>query len=76
MEKERISGSKKEDDYRAKDYHRPSDQVTSEWNFDGAIEDLKLLFMVGKQVATSEKWPAWKEGSEFKKLREPATASR
>jgi len=31
--------------------------------------------MVGKSVATNEKWPAWKEGSEFKKLREPATAS-
>jgi len=69
-------GKQKEDDYRAKDYHRPSDEINSNWNFDGAVEDLKLLFMVGKQVATNETWPAWKEGSEFKKLREQTTASR
>jgi Zn-dependent M28 family amino/carboxypeptidase len=63
-------GKQQEDDYREKHYHRPSDQITSEWNLDGAIEDLKLLFMVGKHVADTEKWPTWKEGSEFKKFRE------
>ena len=74
--KSKDFGKQKEDDYRAKDYHRPSDEITADWNLDGAIEDLKLLFMVGKRIATDEKWPAWKEGSEFKKLREPVTASR
>jgi Zn-dependent M28 family amino/carboxypeptidase len=63
-------GRQQEDDYRQKHYHRPSDQITGDWNLDGAIEDLKLLFMVGKHVAETEKWPAWKEGSEFKKFRE------
>jgi len=74
--KSKDFGKQKEDDYRAKDYHRPSDEITADWNLDGAIEDLKLLFMVGKRIATDEKWPAWKEGSEFKKLREPVIASR
>ena len=69
-------GKQQEDDYREKHYHRPSDQITADWNLDGAIEDLKLLFIVGKRNAAEEKWPAWKEGSEFQKLREPATASR
>ncbi|MBO9683791.1 MAG: M28 family peptidase [Flavisolibacter sp.] len=63
-------GKQKSDEYRDKHYHRPSDEITNDWNLDGAIEDLKLLFMVGKQVASNEKWPQWKEGSEFKKLRE------
>jgi Zn-dependent M28 family amino/carboxypeptidase len=63
-------GRQQEDDYRQKHYHRPSDQITGDWNLDGAIEDLKLLFMVGKHVAETEKWPAWKDGSEFKKFRE------
>ncbi|MGZ3879830.1 MAG: M28 family metallopeptidase [Flavisolibacter sp.] len=62
-------GKQQEDDYREKHYHRPSDQINSDWNLDGAIEDLKLMFMVGKHVAETEKWPQWKEGSEFKKLR-------
>lgn len=62
-------GKQKGDEYRDKHYHRPSDEITGEWNLDGAIEDLKLLFMVGKKAAMEEKWPTWKEGSEFKKLR-------
>jgi len=69
-------GKQQEDDYREKHYHRPSDQISGDWNLDGAIEDLKLLFMVGKRIAGEEKWPVWKEGSEFKKLREPATVVR
>ena len=69
-------GKQQEDEYREKHYHRPSDQISADWNLNGAIEDLKLLFMVGKRIASEEKWPAWKEGSEFRKLREPATASR
>lgn len=69
-------GKQREDEYREKHYHRPSDQINSDWNLEGAIEDLKLLFMVGKRVATEGKWPAWKEGSEFRKLRTQPTATK
>jgi Zn-dependent M28 family amino/carboxypeptidase len=62
-------GQQKQDEYREKHYHRPSDQINSQWNLDGGIEDLKLLFLVGKRVALEEEWPQWKQGSEFKKLR-------
>jgi len=67
-------GQKKEDEYTEKNYHRPSDEFTDDWNLEGAIEDLKLLFMVGKRVVSQEKWPEWKEGSEFRKLRAGSTA--
>jgi Zn-dependent M28 family amino/carboxypeptidase len=70
-------GQQKEDEYREKHYHRPSDEYNSDWNLEGAIDDLKLLFMVGKRIATEENWPGWKEGSEFKKLRDRnATAGK
>jgi len=39
-------------------------------NFEGAIDDLELLFRVGKNLANSDRWPKWKEGSEFKAVRE------
>ena len=42
----------------------------STWALDGAIDDLKLFFQVGKRLAFTEKWPEWKEGSEFKAIRE------
>ncbi|MES1220099.1 MAG: M28 family metallopeptidase [Bacteroidota bacterium] len=58
------------DEYTAKHYHRPSDQFDPKWNLNGAIEDLKLLFNVGKRLASAEKFPVWKNGSEFKAIRE------
>jgi Zn-dependent M28 family amino/carboxypeptidase len=58
-------------DYTAKYYHQPSDEFdTTRLNFEGGIEDLKLLFNVGRRLAFEETWPKWKDGSEFKSYRE------
>jgi len=64
-------GLKLQDDYIAKNYHQPSDEYNpSTWTAEGAINDLALLFRVGKRLAFEEKWPQWKQGSEFKAIRE------
>jgi Zn-dependent M28 family amino/carboxypeptidase len=64
-------GEKAEEEYRLKHYHRPSDQYDPKtWTLAGAIDDLKLLFQIGKRLAFEDKWPKWKEGSEFKAIRE------
>ncbi|MCG2613044.1 M28 family metallopeptidase [Terrimonas sp. NA20] len=69
--KGKAFGEAKKDEYTEKNYHRPSDEYTPEnWVLDGAIDDLKLFFQVGKKLASDEKWPEWKSGSEFKALRE------
>ena len=62
-------GKQKLDEYTTKYYHRPSDEYKTDWNMDGGIEDLKLLFLVGKRLAFEDKWPKWKDGSEFKGIR-------
>lgn len=62
-------GEQRETTYRAKHYHRPSDAFDPSSTFAGGIEDLKLLFLVGKKLAFEDNMPGWKEGSEFKKLR-------
>ena len=50
---------------------RPSDEYDpAKWTFDGGIDDIKLLFQVGKKLAFEEKMPQWKDGSEFKAIRE------
>lgn len=57
--------------YTQKYYHQPSDEYdTTRLNFEGGVEDLKLLFQVGKKLSFTEKWPQWKEGSEFKAIRD------
>lgn len=68
--KGKAFGEAKKDEYTEKNYHRPSDEYTPEnWVLDGAIDDLKLFFQVGKRLAFTEKWPEWKTGSEFKAKR-------
>src|SRR3569832_3360 len=69
--KDKGYGKSVEDEYTNKNYHRPSDQYDPKtWVLDGAIEDLQLLFQVGKRLAFTDKWPEWKEGSEFRAVRE------
>ena len=63
-------GQQVEAEFRQKHYHRPSDEYDpARWTL-GGIEDLKLLFQVGKRLAFQEEKPQWKEGSEFKKIRD------
>lgn len=69
-------GKKMEEEFNDKHYHQPSDQYDSSWDMSGAIEDLKLLFMVGKRLAYGHDFPNWKEGSEFKVIRDKSAGER
>jgi len=53
------------DHYVAHDYHQVSDDVRSDWDFSGAVQDMQLLFQVGYDIAQGAT-PQWKAGSEFK----------
>ena len=60
-----------EQEYIRNRYHKPSDNYQPEkWNLEGIAEDAALGFSVGYKIATSEVFPRWKRGSEFKKIRE------
>src|SRR6058998_1951338 len=63
-------GKQKRDEFVAKHYHQPSDEVDPSWDLSGAVQDVQLLFEVGYQVANGDKFPEWKAGSEFKAKRE------
>ena len=64
-------GKKMQDEYNDKNYHQPSDEYDpATWTMEGAINELKILFNVGKRIAFQKEWPKWKEGSEFKAIRE------
>jgi Zn-dependent M28 family amino/carboxypeptidase len=69
--KEAGYGATADSIYTEKHYHRPSDEYdAATWTFAGGIDDLKLLFLVGKRLAFETTMPKWKEGSEFKAIRE------
>ncbi len=56
--------------YVANDYHKTSDEFDPSWDLSGAIEDLHLLFNVGYAIATSNAFPNWREGNEFRAIRD------
>jgi Zn-dependent M28 family amino/carboxypeptidase len=49
-------------------YHQRSDKYAEDWELEGAVEDLRLLFYVGLQVAKDPARPRWKPGAEFERL--------
>ncbi|CAN5786162.1 M28 family metallopeptidase [soil metagenome] len=63
-------GQQRLDQYTANDYHKVTDEVKPDWDLTGAVQDLRLLYGVGRQVADGEQWPEWKPGTEFKARRE------
>ena len=68
--KGKVFGQQLKDDYTAKNYHQPSDNYdAATWTMEGAVYQLKLLFRVGKRLASETNFPEWKDGSEFKGIR-------
>ncbi|TMH75597.1 MAG: M20/M25/M40 family metallo-hydrolase [Betaproteobacteria bacterium] len=63
-------GEKKFNDYVAHDYHKVTDVVRPDWNLSGAVENMRLLFQVGYDVAQGARYPEWKAGAEFKARRD------
>jgi len=58
--------------WEAAHYHQPSDEMTPDWNFDGMIEDARLGFFAGLQIANADQLPAWNPGDEFEAARKAA----
>lgn len=57
--------------YLSTRYHRPADEfVPGSWAFGGLWQDGMLMYQVGSELANSTLWPMWKDGSEFKGIRE------
>ena len=71
VEKGKEYGKQLQEEYVAQYYHKPADAYDPKrWNLDGAVDDVHLLYQVGRNLANSTKWPGWKEGSEFKAIRD------
>jgi len=63
-------GKQKQKEYGDLHYHQPSDNYTPAMNADGMAQVANLLFAVGNKLANETTFPGWKNGSEFKAVRE------
>jgi Zn-dependent M28 family amino/carboxypeptidase len=57
-------------------YHQPADEWSADWDLSGQVQDLELLFRMGRDLANANAWPSWYPGSEFKALRDQTAALR
>jgi Zn-dependent M28 family amino/carboxypeptidase len=62
-------------DYRKSRYHQPSDEYDERWDWSGAIRDLQIYWLIGRELATSNAWPNWREGDEFRAIRDRSRAA-
>jgi Zn-dependent M28 family amino/carboxypeptidase len=61
--------------YTAEKYHKPGDEFDPGWDLSGAIDDLRLLFTVGYRLAMAVEIPNWKEGTQYKSIRDADLAA-
>jgi Zn-dependent M28 family amino/carboxypeptidase len=67
-------GKQQVEEWEAKDYHQPSDELRDTWVFDGMIEDAQLGFYVGWLISEAAAMPTWTPGDEFEAARKEALA--
>ncbi len=63
-------GKEKMERFTAQDYHKVSDVVRPDWDSAGAVDDARLIFQIGYDVANGARYPQWKAGAEFKAVRD------
>ncbi|MBB6274270.1 Zn-dependent M28 family amino/carboxypeptidase [Pedobacter cryoconitis] len=66
----RAWGLKQVADYTKSRYHSPQDNFDAITDRSGMVEDVRLLFDTGYRLSMETSFPKWKEGSEFKAIRE------
>jgi Zn-dependent M28 family amino/carboxypeptidase len=65
-----AAGRAASEDYTTNRYHKPQDEYRSDWNWDGAVEDLVLNYEIGRDLAEGKTWPNWYPTAEFRTIRD------
>lgn len=68
-------GKEQQEKWEAVSYHQPSDQMTADWNLEGAVEDVRVGFLCGLSIAQTPQPPYWNAGDEFEAARKAALAA-
>ena len=71
-----AAGMAAAEDYTKNRYHGPKDEYDPNWDWTGIAADLKLYYDVGRDLATTNDWPNWVEGDEFRAIRDKDRAGK
>ena len=65
-----------QEEFTAQRYHAPSDEFSSDFVFEGAVQEGLLVFRTAWDIAQDGAWPTWNEGQEFKAARDAMMRGR
>lgn len=63
------------EDYTEHRYHQPTDEYSDDWDLAGMAQSMNILYEVGDRLAGSGDWPNWRDGNEFRAIRDASRAS-
>lgn len=63
-------GIARRDQFTANDYHKPTDVIKPDWDLAGGVQDVGLLYLVGRRLADGGEVPSFYATSEFRKLQD------
>lgn len=63
-------GEKFAKEYTAERYHKPGDEYDDSWDLSGIVQATDIMLDMGYELANSDDWPNWYEGTEFRGLRD------
>lgn len=69
-------GEKFAKEYTAERYHKPGDEYDNSWDLSGIVQATDIMLDMGYDLANSEQWPNWYEGTEFRGLRDEMRKDR
>ncbi len=70
----KAAGLAASEDYTNVRYHQPSDQYQESWDISGMVQDVKLFYRLGRELANSAVWPNWHPNDEFRAIRDKSLA--
>jgi Zn-dependent M28 family amino/carboxypeptidase len=59
-------GKAQAEEYTARRYHQPSDEVLPSFSYDGAVQQTRVIVRTAVAAATARAQPVWNRGSEFR----------
>ena len=70
----RAAGDAWQAEYRANRYHAPDDEYDPNWDWSGAMKEVRVFYRIGRELAEGGEWPNWYEGDEFRAIRDRSRA--
>ena len=61
------------EDYIARRYHQPGDEIQPSWDYAGAVDDMRFLAELGWRIANAPEMPTYHTGEQFARPRMNST---